>query len=56
MSMNNVGVAIKGLVAALKNEGDFAGALAKLDEKGFAELDKRIQAIQKASKKSRLNV
>ncbi|KAG8990650.1 hypothetical protein FRB94_013231 [Tulasnella sp. JGI-2019a] len=56
MSMNNVGVAIKGVVAALKNEGDFAGALAKLDEKGFAELDKRIQAIQRASKKSKLNV
>ncbi|KAG8990649.1 hypothetical protein FRB94_013230 [Tulasnella sp. JGI-2019a] len=56
MSMNNAGVAIKGLIDALKDEGDFTGTLATLDEKGFAELDKRIQAIQNVSKKSKLNV
>ncbi|KAG8994800.1 hypothetical protein FRB94_009657 [Tulasnella sp. JGI-2019a] len=51
MSMNNVGVAIKGVLAALKDDSDFTGAVATFDEQGFAELDKRIQAMQKALKK-----
>jgi len=50
-SMKNVGEGIKGVVAALKNEGDFTGALASLNDQGFVDLDKRIQALQKASKR-----
>ncbi|KAG9029621.1 hypothetical protein FRB95_005057 [Tulasnella sp. JGI-2019a] len=56
MSMNAVSVAIKGLLDALKDEDDFTGELAKLDAQGFAGLDKRIQAIQKASNKPTPNV
>ncbi|KAG9027302.1 hypothetical protein FRB95_007932 [Tulasnella sp. JGI-2019a] len=56
MSMTNVGVAIKGLVAALKDEGDFTGALVTLNEKGFVELDKQTQAMQKVSQQPKLNV
>ncbi|KAG8853818.1 hypothetical protein FRB96_007958 [Tulasnella sp. 330] len=52
MSMKNVGDGIKGLVAALKNDSDFSGTLATLDEKGFADLDKKIIAMQKSSKKA----
>ncbi|KAG8889251.1 hypothetical protein FRB98_005263 [Tulasnella sp. 332] len=56
MSMKNVGTSIRGLVDALKNDDDFKGALATMDEPGWAELDKRVQAMQKASKRPALNV
>jgi len=52
MSMKNVGDGIRGLAAALKNDSDFSGTLASLDEKGFADLDKKIIAMQKSSKKA----
>ena len=51
MSMKNVGEGIRGVVAALKSDSDFAGALAALDDQGFADLDKRIQSMQKSSSK-----
>jgi len=51
MSMKNVGEGIRGLVSALKTDSGFSGALATLNDQGFAELDQRIQAMQKSSKR-----
>ncbi len=47
MSMKNVGDSIKGLLSALKTHADFNGPLAMMNDQGFADLDQRIQAMQK---------
>ncbi|KAG8873608.1 hypothetical protein FRB97_006623 [Tulasnella sp. 331] len=49
ISMKDVNTSIKGLVSTLKNDDDFMGLLATTNEQGWAELNKKVQAMRAAS-------
>lgn len=52
MSMKNLGEGIKGIVAALKNDSGLSSVLLNMNDQAFADLDRKIQALQKTSKKA----
>ncbi|KAG8855039.1 hypothetical protein FRB96_007234 [Tulasnella sp. 330] len=54
VAVTNVDAIIKGLLDTSKNQDDFEGTLATMNEQGWVELDKRIRAMDKAPKKPRL--